>query len=265
MNELKELGAEQVLAAGTGNVYALPDNYFRDLPGMVLAHVHLQSIPKLNTYTVPAGYFESFPGVMVSKLATLLPGLPDSATVTYTVPENYFDTFAGNVLAKIRAASPASEVMAELETISPLVSSIPRANVFTVPESYFATLEVKPQQTPARVVPMNSPRRWMHYAAAACVAVFLLGGGYMFINRPVPAATASTTANVEEQISGLSDEEISSYLRANSNMAVFTNTAVDENQAKNLEVQNLLEVISDEEIQQYLEQDPESTDAGEGI
>jgi hypothetical protein len=149
------------------------------------------------------------------------------------------------------------------------LSSIPKTNVYTVPDNYFEALSIPlaKQAAPAKVISMGRARKWMNYAAAACVAVLLFGGGYFYLGKPRHATVvaAAPVVNVEEQISVLSDEEITNYLRANSNMSVYTNPGVDEYQSGNIDVQNMLENVSDEEIQQYLDQDMESLHAEEGI
>jgi hypothetical protein len=99
------------------------------------------------------------------------------------------------------------------------------------------------------------------------VAALLFGGGYFyqFKSSNATVVAEAPASNVEEQISVLSDEEITNYLRMNSNISVYTNPGIDEYQSRNMDVQNMLENVSDEEIQQYLDQDQESLLAGEGI
>lgn len=268
LNELKEAGAENLVAVGNGNCFSVPENYFNTLPETVMAHVFLRSVPSVNPFTVPSGYFEAFPSIVLEKITQADAVLAIPKAGTYTVPENYFNNLADNILNRIKNQPEPSEVQRELESISTLLSGIPKTNVYSVPDNYFETLStpVNKQAAPAKVISISRSRKWINYAAAACIAVLMLGGGYIYLGKTRPASVAAVPAiNVEAQISVLSDEEITNYLRANSNMSVYTNTSLEENQARNMDVQNMLQGVSDEEIQQYLEQDPESAHAEEGI
>lgn len=267
LNELKEAGAENLVMAGKAACFSVPDNYFNTLPENVMAHIFLQSLSYKNPYTTPEGYFDEFPKIMLATVSATGIMLPDATIATYTVPEHYFGTLADSILNRIKKQAPPSEVQEELETISPLLSSIPKTNVYTVPGDYFESIKTSPvnkQPEPAKIIPFRHTRRWINYAAAACIAILLLGGSYLFLNKNSIETTAAVepAVNVEQQISGLSDEEITSYLQANSNTAVYTNSTGD---AQSNEMQNMLQNVSDEEIEQYLNQHPESMQAEEGI
>ncbi|MBD0331172.1 MAG: hypothetical protein ICV66_00810 [Chitinophagaceae bacterium] len=57
----------------------------------------------------------------------------------FNVPEGYFDNFAASVLLKIKQSESRS-VSEELESLSPVLSAIPRRMPLSVPEDYFSTL-----------------------------------------------------------------------------------------------------------------------------
>lgn len=88
----------------------------------------------VNVFTVPQGYFEGLAASVMRAvqgdniLQTLQP--PANADV----PEGYFDNLAGNILNKIKAQEN------EAETLSPLLESLRKTNVFTVPQGYFEGL-----------------------------------------------------------------------------------------------------------------------------
>jgi len=269
LNELKDAGAENLITAGKVNCFSVPENYFNTLPATVMAHIFLQTVPSVNPFTVPSGYFDTFSSVVLEKIAQKSSVLNIVKTGTYSVPENYFNTLADDILNKIKTQSRRSEVQLELDSLSPVLSSIPKTNVYTIPDNYFEELSapVNNQAAPAKVISMGRVRKWMNYAAVACVAVLLFSGGYFYLSKSYNKieVVAAPVVNVEEQISVLSDEEITDYLRTNSNMSVYTNTNVDENQSRNMDVQNMLQNVSDEEIQQYLDQDQESMHVEEEI
>ena len=48
-------------------------------------------------------------------------------------------------------------------------------------------------------------------------------------------------------------------------MGIYTNSGEDDYQPQNLNIQNMLQSVSDEEIQRYLNENAELTKEGEGI
>lgn len=278
LNELREVGAVALLDADNENYFSVPDGYFNDLPPAITANVFVRSLPVSNPYTVPEGYFENLPSVILDKVNFTTAAENIETKNVFAVPEGYFNNFADGVLKKIRSAQQ-NPVQQELEEISPLLSSVPKVNVFTVPDNYFEQLdplsEVEGEIKPAKVVSLGSrTRRWINYAAAACISAVLFGGGYIYFSKEkVSEAAISDSSiaalskiNVQEAISGLSDSEIENYLSENGNMAVFTNVGMDEGQQQTIDIQHLMKNISDEEIQEYLKDENAKADNnGEGI
>jgi hypothetical protein len=94
----------------------------------------LAAQPPVNVFTVPQGYFEGLAASVLRAvqgdniLQTLQP--PANAHV----PAGYFDNLAGNILNKIKAQEN------EDEPLSPLLESLRKTNVFTVPQGYFEEL-----------------------------------------------------------------------------------------------------------------------------
>jgi hypothetical protein len=88
----------------------------------------------VNVFTVPQGYFEGLAASVMRAvqgdniLQTIQP--PANADV----PAGYFDNLASNILNKIKAQEN------EEETLSPLLESLRKTNVFTVPQGYFEGL-----------------------------------------------------------------------------------------------------------------------------
>ena len=278
LNELREAGAVALLNADNLNYFSIPEGYFNDLPAVITANVFIQSLPASTPYTVPNGYFENLPGIVLDKLNIQNKAESAETKHIYAVPEGYFYNFADTVLKRIKSAS-IDPVLQELQEISPLLSSIPKTNVYTVPENYFEQLDPFPKMEaakPAKVISLGSrTRKWVNYAAAACVAAILFGGTYVYFSKD-EAGTKTGIAdssiavlskiNVQEAISGLSDSEIENYLNENSKMAVFTNVGMDDGQQQTIDFQNLMHNISDEEIEEYLKQDnAEPVDSEEGI
>jgi hypothetical protein len=69
LNELKDAGAVNLITAGNGNCFSVPENYFNTLPETVMAHIFLQSVPSVNPFIVPSGYFDTFSSAVLEKIA----------------------------------------------------------------------------------------------------------------------------------------------------------------------------------------------------
>ena len=256
LDELKELNSAVLINAERKNLYTYPDGYFEDLSHNIFRGVWMQSLPKVNPHSVPAGYFENLPEIIIDKLALKSTFVSNTnSKELYNVPDGYFSNLSGNILQKINEKN--SSVQQELEELSPLLSSIPKTNVFTVPEKYFEGLTVqhKVNKQPAKVISIGTKtRKWFAYAAAACVAALMFGGGYYYMqsksntNNTSAANTQIAAVNVEQAVLQLSDSEIDSYLKED-NSDIYTNQNSD-NQDINVKI--LLENMSDDEIDNYL-------------
>ncbi len=276
LNELKEAGAITLINAGKGNSFSVPKDYFNNLPDNILAHIFVNSLPSENPYTVSQTYFEELPDIILEKI-----NIHENIHLTssgksnvYLVPDDYFDNLADNILGKIKTSTIGS-VQQELEEISPLLNKLPKTNVYTVPQNYFSELDPLAGTDNTVINPSvkiisigRNARKWINYAVAACIAAALFCGGYLYLfNRNSGSDAVPPLANmdVEKEISVLSDNEIANYLKNNNNMAVYTNMGAEEDQPQNIDMQNLLQNVSDEEIQQYLDDDSGEDKTGEGI
>ena len=271
LNELREVGAVALLDADNKNYFSVPEGYFDDLPPVIIANVFVRSLPVSNPYTVPEGYFENLTEIILDKINVNSEAESIITKHVYAVPDGYFNNFADSVLKKIKSIQQ-NPVQQELEEISPLLNSIPKTNVLTVPDNYFEQLDplskIVEEAKPAKVISLGSrTRKWINYAAAACISAILIGGGYVYFSKEKindagitdRSIAASASINVQDAISGLSDSEIENYLSENSSMAVFTNVGMDEGQQQTIDLQHLMKNISDEEIQEYLKD--ENTEA----
>lgn len=272
LNELRDAGSTLLINTERKNYYSIPDGYFNGLAENIMARVFVESLPSVNPYTVPTGYFENFPEIILDKL-----GIAGTASfihtgiekMPYSVPEGYFNSLASNILQKIKSEN---SVQQELEEIAPLLSKIPKKNVYSVPDGYFDDLKPvlisKQTVTPAKVVSIGSrTRRWLNYAAAACVAAILFGGGYLYWNKQQVSNTGSNpiaSVDVQSKVSGLSDAEIAAYLQEDNSAAVYTNQNSDDQQ-QNIDVKSLLENMSDEEIEEYLINNTDPAEVKKGI
>lgn len=268
LNELKEAGAATLLQANNGNCYSVPDDYFNNLSSLAMANIFISKLPAIVPYKTPENYFENLPDNILDKINTASLQLPNRRQQdVFTVPEGYFDGFANSVIDKIKAQN---DVRQELEEISPLLNTISKDNVYSLPETYFEELNPLTQaaknKPSAKVVSMGSKsRRWINYAAAACISAVLFGSGYFLMSgdKTKPAQNTQQSsqsiaiaerADMQQQLADLSDSEIESYLNENSKVAVFTSTGTDDYlRDQNTDIEILIKDIPDEDIRQYLD------------
>jgi hypothetical protein len=235
LNELKEI-SPAVANLNRRNIYTVPSGYFLGLAERILTHV------KLN-----------------SENSTL-----SASELPFKVPQNYFEGLSNEILSKVRQQNTTrSEVEMELAEIAPLLNTISKTPVYTVPQGYFDNLKIRKDEGKARVVTMSRTNRIIKYAAAATITGLVALGGLFYANNDKNdgSITADTQFN-QQQVKQLSDEEIVNYLDKNS-------VATDITQTNNNEEKQLIQYtkeLTDEEILDYLKDNGESveTDSKEG-
>ncbi len=230
-------------------------NEMKQISGVVAA------IGNANVYTAPAGYFESLSEEVLVKVQTNV-NLPVTSLPLSQPPADYFNDLAGNILFKIKAGvAEHEEVVSELEEVAPLLNTINKRNVYSIPDDYFSSLHFfAPAETqPAKVV--SFPKRrfsWLNYAVAAVTAGIVVAGAYLFIgDRSGNSMVANAASNITQKISTLSDKEITDYLNNETaeadivpvNYKMFNSTA---------DIEAFLQNISTEEIKSYLGSDKET-------
>lgn len=131
--------------------------------------------------------------------------------------------------------------------------------LYEVPEGYFESfpaqmLEKVKAEPATRVIPFG--KRFFRYAAAAVVAGIITLGAWLWIKKPADPFTASQAdKNVLQKVQQISDSEIAAYVEnsaltaSNEKIAALTDIDVN-NEGPSL----MLIHISDEELQQYLEE-----------
>ena len=277
LNELKQAGADTLLKIGNKNHFFVPNDYFNNFSSDLMSGIFINTLPLSNPYTVPPLYFKNLEE-MISERIYFIKNISNSGVNqknVYVVPEGYFDGFAGNILNKIKNTS-ATTVQQELKEISPLLSSIPKTNIYTLPGDYLSNFTVtkttNTTKIETKIIPLKRKvSKWVSYVAAASIAIIICGSGIIyFLDNHKNYSAENTQAftedtNVQSKLSELSDDEITNYLEVNTNMGVYNNYGSEE-QSQNLDIQSMLKNVSDEEIQQYLKkEEPEAYGKEEGI
>jgi hypothetical protein len=239
----------------------------------------------VNAYTLPEGYFERLPDIILEKIQAAPAMLPETANI-YQVPENYFDTLPGIILSKIQEGQMQSnEVREELETLGPLLNTISKKPLFSLPDGYFEQLrpamkEADVLQGKAKLVRFKTYRRWIQYAAAAMVAGILVSGAFLFTD---------SNSYLELEKKGRIDLQASPDT-AKDAAVVKPDTDNSQVEAQNIEEtekadetginsvgrstpsKTILELLSDEELKRYLEENaipepvyPDSTETEDSL
>jgi len=223
----------------------------------------LAQIGNENCYRVPEGYFESFADEVMSKIHLPFTQLP------YTAPAPaYFEDLAGSILNKIKSSCTIveadNEVTIELKTLSPLLASIEKENIYTVPANYFATFRVAIPATDktGKVITLHrSPAHWVRYAAAAVVVgIIAIGGILLFSNNNFNSDdyTSSIANTFRKPLSTISDDAIVNYLKQSPAELDVTPSTFDDNKINaGSFTEQLLIDIPDSSIQEYLQENEE--------
>jgi len=227
-----------------------------------------------NVYTVPEGYFAALPEqIMFAVTQEAAKQLPQQTP--YNVPDGYFESLSSHILSRIQHSSTsvpftsavANEVYEELENIAPVLNTISKANVYSVPKGYFEQLNIARMATApaqAKVVSMGSRvRKWLSYSTAAAIAGVMITAAFLFTDNPSGNNNASvnyykslSNIDVKKEVSVLSEDEIVNYLSTHP-AAADVSTSIG-NVAP--DIQHSVNDISEDEIREYLQ---ENSDPGE--
>lgn len=216
LSELKEISP--VLAGiGSGLTYQVPDGYFDGLAAVILNRIKTQGLSAKDE---------------LQTLSPLLGGL--SKKSPYQVPEGYF------------------------EDASPLLMQLRNKETYAVPQGYFenlatAILNKVRERKPAKVVSMNTSRRFMRYAAAAVVAgVMAVAGWFYFANSSTGSGSEVAAVEQLSDDSKISDEEIAKYLEGETIPVVTAATLAENDEMGASDIKEMLSDVSDDELQQYI-------------
>src|SRR3954447_6451118 len=216
-NEIRQI-APFIANIGKENSYYVPEDYFNSLAASVIAHIRLVNLKEK--------------------------GIP------FFVPEDYFENLADSILARIRSITAGIEIREELSEIAPLLNTINKKNVFSIPGNYFEKLaSVVPQKKAGKTISLGSNiRKWVTYAAAASVLFIIATTSYLYVT--IHHRSIEKHLPVEQKIAELNEQEIINYLEDNDG-----STSGDLIPAANEDphIQHMLQRVSDEEIENYLD------------
>ena len=241
----------------------------------------LADMERTNLFTLPEGYFEGLAGAVLQKIQHTDDLLPE-VVATYRVPENYFDILPGHILSQIQKSN---EINKEMEAIAPILNTINKEQVFSLPHCYFDRLQPQiknsfEEPAQAKLVKLKTYRRWLQYAAAAMVAGILVSGAFLFTDsnsyleqekkgRIIQQAVPDTTrdAGILKQATDSSEETADNSFGDEKNTDEAINTISKQARSK-----STLELLSDDELKKYLEENaipetiyPENTEIEDSL
>ncbi len=243
-------------------------------------------------YVVPQGYFEglvekAIQSILESSdyytakeemqtLSPLLSGLKKEMSARtghsdgpYSVPQGYFEGLAEKAMQSVHESNYNQTASEELATLSPLLSGLKKEMTartghsdgpFAVPQGYFESLTEnisrKENKPVAKIISITS-RKWFRYAAAAVVIGIIATTGFILIGgekKPGGDALAKFTRDVKKMDETQKDDLIY-FIDMNAK-----ETAQVDIDTKTNEVKNLLQGISEEELNDFQEQSEDLED-----
>lgn len=168
-----------------------------------------------------------------NELATISPFWQTSDTaMPYQVPAQYFEELHGIIRASIEKEG----VYMELESVAPLLNTIPKTNVYQQPVT----------------VPKKSTYHFTKWALAAVFIGVVAVGAYIFNNKPQNFDyTAYMNVDQTKLLQTISDSTLLSYMDVHENLISTPDISIPE---YDLETSTLLiEQSSDEDLLEYIE------------
>lgn len=229
-----------------------------------------------NFYEVPDGYFEGLANRVLSRIKALeasntnaelealspLLNRVDKKT-PYTIPAGYFDGLEEKIMQAIREHADYQTSEEELASLSPLLSGIDKKSPYALPAGYFENLTTevieKTGRKKSKVVSITS-HKWLRYASAAVVIGFIAIAGLVFFSNNNTGDGRKAIAKFEKDVKKLDNKETDNliqFIDAGMSGEEVTHTTTPK---KTDDINELLKGISENELQEFLEQTQDTED-----
>lgn len=218
-------------------------------------------INKINPYSLPAVYFSDLSNRIIEKIK--FQSELDNASslkMTFAVPKDYFENLPAQLLKKIYVNEEVSEVFKETELVAPLLNTISKNNLYSVPEGFFKEAHnLSAYKNPeTKVVSINRRAKFTRLFAAAIVTSVLAAGLFYVTGKDAQNDTGENN-NPLSDVRNLSKEEIVDFLKTSSSVENITSALQKSSNHEN-SIKSSLKKISDKEIQQFLKETGEADD-----
>jgi len=220
----------------------------------------LIQVTQRNPYSISSSYFDTLAQGVVEKIKS---GAElhwhFSKENIYSTPANYFEALPATIVQKIKSEETKNTVFEEMEEISPLLNTISKKPVYTVPAGYLDATkwnkdEIKAEK--AKVISFTSVSKAVRYIAAAVIIGLLAIGIFLFTGKQT-AQTANAKAAAE--LKQLSEQEIVDFLKTTSPTENMVSTSNNNNTKEN-DIKSSVSKMSDNEIQQFLQENGEQVE-----
>jgi hypothetical protein len=173
----------------------------------------------------------------------------------YTIPAGYFEYLENNVLGTIHASDDYQDPKEELGTISPFLSGLKKQIPYSVPQGYFET--VTPARPAVKVISL-AKRKWFRYAAAAMLTGLITLAGLLYFNsRNQLDPVEQPYAWIKKSIKKVDNKTLDAFVKlADEELPAPADMA--STPVKPEEIKELLKDVSDKEIQEFLDETPET-------
>lgn len=223
----------------------------------------LSGMELANPYAIPQGYFAVLSATIMERIKDRdVLTMVSSPANAYQVPAGYFEGLTAGILSRVGyTTGMVNEVQAELEELAPLLNTIQKENVYSMPDGYFTHVNFVGEQKKAKVFSLLNARRWMQYAAAAVITGVLVSGAFLFTdNNSYMEYEKYTHIDISSELNKVSEAELIRYLDNHEHFAMVPEVTALANEALS-EENEPVRVLSDEELSQYLNEnaDPSAT------
>jgi len=215
------------------------------------------------------------PGTELEQLSPLLSQLKKKTP--FEAPEGYFTELLNNVISGVQAIEFVNDELEHpSDNVPALIADLKNRPTYQVPNGYFEGLHesvlvrvqeenslpqenviarVEEAPAKAKVVPMHKRRIWWKYSAAAVVAglIFIIGWPALYSGLH-KSAPATGNADILNNLSKVSDQEIENYLENhNATLAESVTNSTATLDINDNDIKNMLGDVSDDELKQYLD------------
>jgi len=220
----------------------------------------LAALPKNNPYKVSPNYFSALPEDIIKrtkKEGDLNMNL--SRQNPYSVSPDYFLNLPAIILQRIEMEEAKGPVFEEMEQISPLLNTIRKAPVYTVPEHYFDEFGLNKRVMTgkkAKVVSFATKRNLIRSVVAAIFVGVLCLGVVMFRRNERLNTVAIKQSTPVFGVQKLTEQEIITFLKTTSPADnVVSNANITKPTDNDITIS--VSKIPDNEIQEFLKENGE--------
>ncbi len=171
----------------------------------------------------------------------------------WDIPKGYFDRILPAVLKSIKTENintPArtNETFLELEAISPLLASISKENVFTIPTNYFTTYKPNTNKEEAKIVPITTKKTINYTWVVAASITLLIGLSLFWITQHFKKNESNAMNMWVETIDRIDEKYLITYIDNNRPLMdpFVMNTKL------NWDISTQINSIDEKEIRQYI-------------